>query len=208
MDKNEKHKQIGQTCGVYSLAYALKKLKVVGDIPSNQILEKWAQKVAFNGEVEDGCDPIALTGLAFDMTFEKSINAQLYVDIKTLVEYAKSNTKLKIILETLDKEAEKNLGDLYQRENYDFHKLRECDVCIGIFVQGQLKDSEVKEAFLKQFIINPAGLHYMMIEKTETGYYVRDSNIGENTQYEMDDNVALDYTYSGLAIVLSKNEGK
>lgn len=198
-------KQIGSTCGVYSLAYALDKLGI--ECEKNPM--DWAIKVAFDGNVGKGCNPIALTTLALKLTSGK-FDVQFYADIEGLIECVKSDHDLKSNLEYLDKLANECLGTHYIKADYDYDKsLHEGEVCIGIFAVETLTEDDVKKEFLKQFKANPASLHYMMIQKQGTKYFVFDSNVGPNKPIEIiNRKVSSTYTYSGLAIVLSKKEEK
>ncbi|WP_028044611.1 hypothetical protein [Candidatus Stoquefichus massiliensis] len=201
--------QDGPTCGVYSLAYALDKLGFKDKIDHN-VLSEWAKLVAFEGHIDAGCNPIALTSLALKIT-SGIFAVQFYADIKSLIACAASETKLVTSLTALDEVANECLGAHYTKADYDYHNLHDGEVGIGIFAVESSSKKCVKVAFLDQFKTDPARLHYMMIQKLGTEYYVYDSNVGPNNPIAIENGKVSStspYTYSGLAIVLSRRGGK
>ncbi|WP_050636063.1 hypothetical protein [Candidatus Stoquefichus sp. SB1] len=196
------HIQQGPTCGVYSLAYALHKLDIKV-IPDDSELQGWAQCVAFDNEINKGCNPVALTHFINSQTsFLDGLTATLYANVDGLC--ANASAEIQQLLKTLQGYARVQLDNLYINEDYNYKNLKEGQICIGIFVSGRYNEDDVKVPFVKQFAENAAALHYMMIEKMDGQCVVYDSNVGERKEFVIQDNVANGYAYSGLAIVLEQ----
>lgn len=215
MDISRDYTQKGNTCGVYSLAYALDKLNIRKLSADNEgELLKWAEMITFKpGDINSGCNPVLLTKYAPEFS-PKPIIAQLHADVDTFIKQATTDVASVEFLVGLKTLAEKYLGAHYNPQRYDYHNLGENEICLGVFVKGVYNETEVIEAFLRE-LAHPATLHYMMIKKDESKYYVFDSNVGLDKPFKIEDNKAhieygkedktdIYYTYTGIAIVLTK----
>lgn len=212
MDTSIKFTQKGNTCGVYSLAYALDKLDIRKlSIDNERELLEWARKVTIiEGNIDSGCDPVKLTEFILSQ-FPGLLNARLYATVDDLIGQLKSEGMAKMVLETLKKEAETLIRGNYMPLRYDYSSLKENEICLGVFVKDVYNKTKVIEAFLKA-LANPASLHYMMIKKDESTYCVFDSNVGLNKSFNIEDDIVaieydkenICYTYTGIAIVLTK----
>lgn len=203
MDDRTLHIQKGPTCGVYSLAYALEKLGIK-KIPDDSELQGWAQCVAFDNKIKNGCNPIALTQFINSQTSVlHGLTATLYADVDDLRAHT-SVKEVKDMLSTLQQLAIQ-LGNRYINQDYDYNTLEEGQICIGIFVSGAYDKIHVKEPFITQFATNAAALHYMMIQKMERQCVVYDSNVGYHVPFPIEKDITRSYTYSGLAIVLTRD---
>lgn len=134
-----------------------------------------------------------------------------YADVENLKSCTKSDETLTNSLSVLAKAASEFLSESYIKSDYDYHKLQDGEVCIGIFVTEPSSKTDIKEAFLQQFKTDPVKLHFMMIQKHETKYYVYDSNVGPNIPITIESgkvSSTTTYIYSGLAIVLSTKKEK
>ena len=203
MDDRTLHMQKGPTCGVYSLAYALQKLGIK-EIPDDSELQGWAQCVAFDNKIKNGCNPIELTKFINSrFSVSHGLTATLYADVDDLRAHT-SVKEVKDMLSTLQQLAIQ-LGNRYINQDYYYNTLEEGQICIGIFVSGAYDKIHVKEPFITQFATNATALHYMMIQKMERQCVVYDSNVGYHVPFPIEKDITRSYTYSGLAIVLTRD---
>ncbi len=203
MDDRTLHIQKGPTCGVYSLAYALEKLGIK-KIPDDSELQGWAQYVAFDNQIDKGCNPIALTQFINSQTSVlHGLTATLYANVDDLCLRASAENQQ--LLRALQNYARERLVSHYQNQEYDYNTLKEGQICIGIFVSGAYDKIHVKEPFVEQFSSDAAALHYMMIQKKDGQCVVYDSNVGYHVPFPIEKDITRSYTYSGLAIVLTRD---
>lgn len=203
MDDRTLHIQKGPTCGVYSLAYALEKLGIK-KIPDDSELQGWAQYVAFDNQIDKGCNPIELTKFINSrFSVSHGLTATLYANVDGLC--ANASAEIQQLLRALQNYARERLVSHYQNQEYDYNALEEGQICIGIFVSGKYNKVDVKEPFVEQFSSDAAALHYMMIQKKDGQCVVYDSNADYAVPFPIVENITHSYTYSGLAIVLTRD---
>ncbi len=208
----------GPTSGVYSFAYALKKLGVIESL-SHEELKTWAEAVSFVDEeghqkIKNGCDPVLLTKQIIDIIAnqysQQFKSVKLYFDINAYIEecqnahteFSKEETeKIAAILEKLKAEMKIFINNNHINASYDFHDLNEKKVCIGLYINHDYQNNNPKSGFLRLLLKNPTQLYYMMCfqEGNEENFY--DPIWGYDNAQE---HTGMLFQYTGIAIVLEK----
>lgn len=218
MEINKLFVQKGPTSGVYSLAYALKKLGMINCI-THEELKTWAEDVSFvdrdgHHAIKNGCNPVLLTKHILDLMSKKYSDqlksVQLYLNIDQYLEACKAgNTQLSddekeragILLKGLQAEVNMFVSKNYVKANYSLETLNDKIVCIGLYMSFDHHQVDSINLFLKQLLKNPAQFQYMMCfkEGKEVNFY--DPVWGYDN---LETHAGKLFQYTGIAIVLER----
>ncbi|WP_028044610.1 hypothetical protein [Candidatus Stoquefichus massiliensis] len=218
MKINELFIQKGPTSGVYSFAYALKKLGII-DCISHEELKTWAEDVSFvDGDghygIKNGCDPVLLTKMILDLMKKKYTDqlksVQLYFNIDQCLEACKASNaqlsddekeRVSILLKKLQAEMNMFVGENYVKANYNLEDLNDKKVCIGLYMSFDHRKVDSMSLFLRQLLKNPAQFQYMMCFKENNVVNFYDPVWGYNNLEEHSGKL---FQYTGIAIVLER----